>query len=71
MAEPGHNSSMSLGDNNPIYDLPAMDNATVEYNPWFQFDDLNLTYVEGQPTMRRWGGTSGMTPGGKSIGRGW
>lgn len=25
----------------------------------------------GQPTMRRWGGTPGMTPGQQSFGRGW
>jgi len=61
---------MSLGDDS-AQDLPAEDNVTQASNPWFQFDDLNLTYVGGQPTMRRWGGIPGMAPGGKPVGKGW
>jgi hypothetical protein len=71
MANEGHNSSMSLGDNYGV-DLPAQDFDTTSRDPWFQFDNLDLTYVsEGQPTMRRFGGIPGMTPGGNLIGRGW
>ena len=65
-----HSSSMSLGDDSATDMTSGGETGTS--NPWFEFSDLDLTFVpEGQPIMRRRGGVPGTVPGKQPIGRGW
>ncbi len=50
-----HSSSMSLGDDSATDMTSGGETGTS--NPWFEFSDLDLTFVpEGQPSGRRFGG---------------